>query len=199
MIEFIEINEVKLILLPPPIQHTNQTHQSALPNGLIGVWWLLTGTAAQENEWINLMKLNWWFHFSRRIEWRNQLLLACFLWVGYRLAGQPMAPPKGSEPSQEKQLMESWNQRTIHNERMKQQPTNNKQIHFQLNLIVLVALQLRKERNTKAVARRGKPFSNSHFFFFVKKRNGIAEMEERNWKSIITVLYRSPVNLRQVY
>ena len=24
---------------------------------------------------------------------------------------------------------------------------------------------------------RGKPFSNSHFFFFVKKRNGIAEME----------------------
>ena len=48
---------------------------------------------------------------------------------------------------------------------MKQQPTNNKQIHFQLNLIVLVALQLRKERNTKAVARRGKPHKFIQLFF----------------------------------
>ena len=38
----------------------------------------------------------------------------------------------------------------------------------------------------QAAPLRGKPFSNSHFFFFVKKRNGIAEME-KGLKDIITV------------
>ena len=117
-------------LEPLAIEQTSFLFFSALPNELKEEMELLTALAAQGNspafnhqlihqssihkvKLIGLIERDWW-NWSAAvplvIEWRNQLLLACFLWVGYRLAGQPMAPPKGSEPSQEKQLMESWNQ-----------------------------------------------------------------------------------------
>ena len=47
--------------------------------------------SAQAKKWSWLVGLSEWDWFS--------LVFDCWVWVGYRLAGQPMAPPKGDKPN----------------------------------------------------------------------------------------------------
>ena len=87
------------------------------------------------------------------------------LWAQQR----SMAPPK--KANQTKQT---------------QQIMNNKRNQTAAQWIYLWKRWMKQAEHQGQPTGRGKPFSNSHFFFFVKKRNGIAEME-KGLKDIITV------------
>ena len=168
-----EWREIELILMAQPI-HFFHFHQSSLPNGKID--WEMKRNDGQwaPREWMN--QWNWWFHSIGCGICLICLALLFLMNGGLWAVAPPMAPPRRENKQTKPNESKKWSWRIEKIVNGAEASNKAKSIYW---IWFVAALPPRNERPTKLLSKkRGKPFSNSHFFFFVKKRNGIAEMEE---------------------